>query len=210
MLPAGRAPLEALEIPLPGTPDAGVRIRFGAGNLQVGAAAAGHLVDGRFEGGVIHRLTGPGRVELEQDTRYGLPWLERDSRWTVGLTNEVPLDLKINAGASRTILDLRDLRVRSLDLQTGASETRVCRPAGGGGDHDHGADRRRVADLRDPGRSGGQHPDQDGAREHPGRSEPASRRAALGYESPDYATAANRVEIDVQGGVGSLRVVGGT
>ena len=27
--------------------------------------------------------------------------------------------------------------------------------------------------------------------------------SAGGYESPDYATAANRVDIDVQGGVGS-------
>jgi hypothetical protein len=30
-----------------------------------------------------------------------------------------------------------------------------------------------------------------------------------GYESPDFGTAANRVEIDVQGGVGSFRVTGG-
>jgi hypothetical protein len=29
---------------------------------------------------------------------------------------------------------------------------------------------------------------------------------AGGYESRDYATAANQVDIDVQGGVGSLRV----
>jgi hypothetical protein len=33
--------------------------------------------------------------------------------------------------------------------------------------------------------------------------------SAGGYESPDYPTAANRVDIDVQGGVGSLRVAGG-
>ncbi len=32
---------------------------------------------------------------------------------------------------------------------------------------------------------------------------------ALGYESIDYASAQNRVDIDVQGGVGSLRVIGG-
>ncbi len=35
-------------------------------------------------------------------------------------------------------------------------------------------------------------------------------RGGAGYESPDYSTAPNRVEIDVQGGVGSLRVVSGT
>ena len=31
-----------------------------------------------------------------------------------------------------------------------------------------------------------------------------------GYESPDYATATNRVDIDVNGGVGSFRVIGGS
>ena len=34
-------------------------------------------------------------------------------------------------------------------------------------------------------------------------------RSASGYESPDYGTAGNRVDIDASGGVGSLRVVGG-
>jgi hypothetical protein len=29
---------------------------------------------------------------------------------------------------------------------------------------------------------------------------------AGGYESPDYGSAANRVDIDVQGGVGSLKI----
>ncbi len=186
-----------------------MRIRFGAGNLQVGAAAAGHLVDGRFEGGVIHRLTGAGRVELEQDTRYGLPWLERDSRWTVGLTNEVPLDLKVDAGASRTILDLRDLRVRSLELQTGASETRVFVPRAAGAttitaqtgvasltfEIPAGV----AASIRTKMALGSTQVDQT-----------RFPKSGLGYESPDYATAANRVQIDVQGGVGSLRVVGGT
>ena len=33
-------------------------------------------------------------------------------------------------------------------------------------------------------------------------------RTATGFESPDYATAANRVDLDLQGGVGSIRVVG--
>ena len=33
-------------------------------------------------------------------------------------------------------------------------------------------------------------------------------RDASGYASADYATAANRADIDVQGGVGSVRIVG--
>ena len=31
-----------------------------------------------------------------------------------------------------------------------------------------------------------------------------------GYESPDFSTATNRVEINIDGGLGSVRVVGGT
>ena len=31
-----------------------------------------------------------------------------------------------------------------------------------------------------------------------------------GYESPDFGTATNRVEINIDGGLGSVRVVGGT
>ena len=38
---------------------------------------------------------------------------------------------------------------------------------------------------------------------------PASRALAEGYESPDYASAANRVDIDISGGVGSVKVGGG-
>ena len=152
---------------------------------------------------------GPGRLELSQDTRYGLPWIERSSRWTVGVTVEVPLDLKVNAGASRTILDLSDVRLRSLDLQTGASETRVRLPKAAGSTTVKAQSGAASLTLEVP----------------PGVAARIRTRMALGstqidqarfpasgngYESTDYATAENRVEIDVQGGVGSLRVIGGS
>ena len=207
VIPAGRPLTDSLAIPLAGTADAGIRIRFGAGTLTTRPAGGGHLVDGEFEGGVIHRLIGPGRVELEQDTRYGLPWLDRTSNWTVGLTAEVPLDLKIDAGASRAALDLRDLRVRTLDLQTGASDTRVLLPRAAGATSvkaQAGAASLTLeiptgvaARIRTQMALGTTQVDQT---RYP--------RTAAGYESPDYATAANRVEIDVRGGVGSVRIVG--
>ena len=89
LIPGGRVE-EALVVPLAGAPAADVRIKFGAGTLTTAAAAAGSLVDGSFRGGVVHRSGGPGKVELSQDTTYGLPWLDRESTWTVGLTREVP------------------------------------------------------------------------------------------------------------------------
>lgn len=207
IVPWGGRPVEALTVPLDGVPAAGIRIQFGAGTLRVGRAAAGNLVDGRFEGGVDHRPAGPGRLELTQDTTYGLPWLDHGSDWAVGVTGEVPLDLRIEAGASRTELDLEAVRLRRLDLQTGASETRVRLPRAAGATEvraETGAASLVVeiptgvaARIRSRMALGSSQVD-----------ETRFPRTGDGYASPDYATAANRVDIDVQGGVGSVRVVG--
>jgi hypothetical protein len=206
-VPSGRGLTEALALPLGGASEASVRIRYGAGNLTVGSAAPGQLVDGTFEGGVIHRVTGPGSLELSQETRYGVPWLERPSRWTMGLTTEVPLDLKVDTGASKAILDLGGLRVRRLELQTGASDTRVTLPRAAGATTvtaQAGAASLTMevpagvaARIRTRMALGSSQIDQTRF--------PASGN---GYESPDYATAANRVDIDVNGGVGSFRLIG--
>ncbi len=206
---SGRAgPLESLAIPLEAAPDASVRIRYGAGELTTGRAAAGHLVDGTFDGGVERRRYGANRVELLQDTSYGIPWLDHPSTWTLGLTAELPLDLKVETGASRATLDLRELQVRNLDIQTGASETRVLLPQAAGATTVHA--RAGMASL---------------IFEVPqGVAARIMTRVALGsrqvdearfprvgdlYQSVDYATCPNRVDIDVEGGVGSVRVVSG-
>lgn len=208
VVPARRGLTETLSLPLGSVTDAEVRIRFGAGNLTTRPAASGSLVDGDFRGGVIHRVLGPGRVELSQDTRYGMPWLSHESTWTVGLTAAVSLDLRVDCGASRAILDLRDLRVRSLELQTGASETRVLLPrvAGattvkaqaGAASLTFEVPQGVAARIRSRMALGSAQIDQ--------ARFPAS---SGGYESPDFETATNRVEINVEGGLGSVRVVGG-
>jgi hypothetical protein len=197
--------VETLTLPLSRVTEASIRIRFGAGELTTRIAASGHLVDGEFHGGVRHRLQGPGRVELEQDTSHGLPWLDHRSAWTVGLTGEVPLDLRVEAGASRNVLDLRDLLVRSLDLQTGASETRILVPRAAG--------QTSVRAQAGAASLTFEIPEGVAARIRTrvvlGSVQVDETRfpaVAGGYESPDYATAANRVDIDVQGGVGSLRI----
>jgi hypothetical protein len=121
------------------------------------------------------------------------------------LTAEVPLDLRVDAGASRNVLDLRNLRVRSLELHTGASDTRIVLPQAAGATSvraDTGAAALTIeipegvaARIRTRVVLGSVQVD-----------ETRFPRVEGGYESPDYATAANRVDIEVQGGVGSLRV----
>ena len=173
----------------------------------MGPAAAGHLVDGTCLGGVLSRVTAPGQVHLSQDTRNGLPWLDHPSRWTIGLTTEVPLDLKVDTGASRTQLDLGDMHLRSLDLHTGASEARVRLPKAAG--------LTRVTANAGAASVILEVPDGVAARIRTrmalGSAQVDQTRFPAtmgGYESPDFATAANRVEIDISGGVGSFRVTG--
>ncbi len=206
--PVGRGPTEQLALPLVGTTDASVAIKFGAGTLTAHAAAPGNLVDGRFEGGVRHRSGGPNRVEIEQDTTYGLPWLDNAANWDVGLTGEVPLDLRLDTGANRSMLDLRELRLRSLALKTGASETRVRLPRAAGVTAVRAESGVASLTLEVPA----------------GVAARIRGRMALGtsqvdqalfprvgddYESPGFAAASNRIEIDIAGGVGSVRVIGG-
>lgn len=207
VLPTGRGLTERLAIPLGSATEAVVRIQFGAGTLQTRIAEAGNLVDGDFAGGVLHREAGPGRLELRQDTRYGVPWLERSSTWSIGLTDRVPLDLRIQGGASRSMLDLRELKVRRLELQTGASETRVVLPRAAGHTEvkaSHGAASMVMevpagvaARIRTKMAIGQVRID-----------EARFPRTGGGYESPEFATATNRVDIEAEGGVGSLTVTG--
>ena len=198
---------DTLAIPLEGSGDAGIRIRFGAGRLTTGTAASGRLVDGRVEGGAGQRRVGPNRVELAQDMAFGLPWVDRSNDWRLGLTTEVPLDLRVDTGASRAVLDLDGLRLRSLNLHTGASDTRVRLPRNAGSTTvkaEAGAASLRfevpagvAARIRSRVALGSNQID-------------VSRFPRRGdvYESADYSSAANTVDIDIRGGVGSVSVIG--
>jgi hypothetical protein len=203
----GAGLVEQLTLPAAGLSGAIVRIKFGAGELRTRPAAPGNLVDGDFRGGVKHRVIRPGEIELTQDADYGFPWVDRAFDWTIGLAPDVPLDLRVDTGASRAVLDLRGLQVRRMELHSGASDTRIIVPDGAAMTSikaETGAAKLTVevprgvaARIRTRMALGSSAVD-----------ESRFPRSADGYESPDFATAANRVDLDLQGGVASLRVVG--
>jgi hypothetical protein len=200
--------VEALAVPLGARTSASVGIRFGAGDLRIGTAREGHLVDGAYPGGVIWTEPTPSRIELDQDLERGLPWLDHDADWTVGLTDAIPLDLRLDTGACRSDLDLSGLRLRSIELHTGASRTRVRTPAAAG------MTRMRVeagaAELIV------EIPVGVASRIHGSMAigalavdEVRFPRAVDGsYRSPDFETAPNRIDLEIRGGIGSVKVVG--
>ena len=202
----GRATVRTLALDLEGATRAAVRIDFGAGRLRIGRAAPGRLLEGTFEGGVRSRVDGPGQVRLDPGEDVWWSWRGRGLLWQFGLTGEVPLDLELHCGASQADLDLSELRPVSLFLSTGAAETRVTLPRAAGSstvrlEAGMAGIRVRVpegvaARIRSQVAMGS-------VSVATSRFPPA---AEGGWASPDYATAANRVDISLQGGLGSLSV----
>ncbi len=197
-----------LAIEAAGASSAEIRIDFGAGRLEVGTAVSGRLLDGTLGGGGRVEQSGPGRVRLAADV--GDWWAGRwpgpgGLRWRVGISPEVPVALRVATGASDNTLDLSGLRVTHLDLHAGASETRVVLPRAAGAttvrvEAGAAAVRLRVpegvaARIAGTMALGAAHVD--------------TRRfgwAGTGWISPDWASAANRVDVVFQGGIGGIYV----
>ncbi len=195
-----------LSLPLQGASQANVRIEVGAGRLAIGPAAPGHVVDGTFEGGVRHDVSRDGAVRLRLDPQGWWPgagW--RGYAWRVGVTREVPLALWVQCGASTNDLDLGDLRLADLHLETGASETRILLPRAAGATTMRigaGAATVRISvpqgvAIRMTTTMALGHASVDTRRFPP---------SGTGYASPDWTTATNRVDIAFEGGLGSLFV----
>src|SRR3990172_8573750 len=96
------AQAEQLSIPLAGLTEAAVKLSFGGGELVVGQAEPGKLVSGTFDGGVRKRTHGVGRLELEPFMETWPLWWNRPLHWQVGLTSEIPVSLELHTGASET------------------------------------------------------------------------------------------------------------
>jgi hypothetical protein len=208
--------VQAVSVPLEGAKQARVRVRHGAGKLTVSnGARPEELLDGSFAGGVSQRVRRSGdlldlvlEVPEQGFSRYAFPWGVGPGRtldWAFGLNKDVALMLNFETGASDTRLDLSGLRVTDLVLQTGASSTEVTLPAAAGQTRvkiEAGVASVVVrvpstvaARIRASGALAGIDMD---TRRFP--------RSGDVYESPDYASAVNRVEITANAGVGSVAV----
>lgn len=197
-----------MEIPLEGATSASVRLQFGGGEVTVEPGPADKLLVGEFENGAaIQRRRGPGSVELSPDGATVWPF-ERPLSWRIGLTTGVPLDLDVQSGAARVRMDLTGTALRRLKIQTGASDTRVRLPRsageslvsaeGGAASLTFEVPSGVAARIRSLMVIGSTSVDESRF----------PRTASGRWESSDYATAANRVELEVSGGVGSVRVTG--
>lgn len=207
--------LESVErsIPLMNDTEAEIQFNYGAGRMFVGSGAKpNELLSGSFTGGIteeLHRNNGKAFLKINTPTDFIFPgaWVagHQGFNWNVKLTNEIPLHLRIHSGACEARLDLTDLKVTELNIETGASSTDVKLPQNAGFTRvvvKSGAAEVKLhipqgvaASIRESSGLSGINVDtnrfpQDGH----------------AYQSVDYNTAANKVEISYEGGVGSVDI----
>ena len=191
---------------------ANIDIGFGAGTLTVASLndetnlVAADLQ--RRSGEEIRqdfRLDGDTAIfTLRSENRT--PWLSQAGRgptWDIRLNESVPTQLTIATGAGQSTLDLRQLQLTHLAVSTGAGQTFITLPARGVLDAKVSTGAGQTVITIPSGMAARiQVSAGIGSKEVQGTYQRDGDR----YLSPNYASATNRVDLEVSGGVGSIVV----
>ena len=201
---------------LGGAQSAVFNLRHGAGRLVIGAlpSDSAQLVEGDLTHSAytqiersVNRQNGVVYVDLRNRTEGDV--IHFGSRpgedWNLDISPKVPAELSVHSGASDLNLDLRQLQITRLDIETGASAVRVTMPQAAG----------RTEGLIKAGAAGVdvRIPDGVGARIKvkgglSGTDVDQGRFPKMGeyYQSPDYGTAQNRLDLEIDTGISGVTV----
>ncbi len=206
----GKAEVETAALDLQGASVAKIELNHGAGELKIhGGAARGELLHGTFVGGLESKTSRSGELlEAKLRSAYDMSFLLGAAPrldWDVALNTEIPLTLDLNLGANKSVVDLSETTLTRLDLDTGASETEAALSPRGryAANIDCGAASLTVrvpeglaARIRatvvagDCSVNTARFPRRDGY-----------------YESPNFDSAANAVELTINAGAASVRIL---
>jgi len=201
---------EQFSIDLQGATQLALELDHGAGTVHLSAGTpAGIAVAGTKATGMEFksRLVGE-RLEVKLDAGPTfIPFLGPDSgTWQFQVNQDVPLTLDVDAGASRLDLDLTDLKVTHVSVDTGASSLELKLPARAGNtlvDIESGA---ATLNLSVPQGVGARLRVRQGASSVQVDQTRFPMRDGGLYQSADYDTAANKVEINLNGGANTVNV----
>jgi len=211
-----QAPLvtEVISQPLEGAKQARVILDAGVAELSLSAGEnPDKLIEGTVRVGKRSKLKltydvkgNLGRLKLRQKNR-GFAFLsfgKRDPKWNLRLTKAVPLDLAVDTGVGQSDLDLRGMKITSLEVDTGVGQTTVTLPAKGN---------LRVDMNGGVGELTIRIPETLAARIH-ARSGIGSvdvsgpfKKEGGDWMSDNYATASDKVDLDISGGIGTIDIV---
>ncbi len=213
VLPTSAAATEQIAQPLGDIKSGSVDLNIGFATTNVTALAvdATDLMKGTFAHNEGVRIVktyntagSEGRLGLRGEGADFVMFDSRNSRWDIGLNPTVPIALNVNGGVGRVNLDLAALNVTALNVDGGVgtivattpkSGTTTMRIKGGVGSATITIPDGVAARIRVNGGLGGVRVNE-------------SRFPKFGdaYQSADYVTAANKIDIAVDGGVGSIDI----
>lgn len=178
-----------------------VHISGGAptGQALVGSSAVGMNTNSRADG---DRLT----VEVDAGPSM-IPFIGPASGvWRYRLTQEVPVTLEVDAGASALEIDLENVLATRVELSTGASSVNLTAPSRGVSllDVDAGA---ASVNIRVPSGVAARIRFDGGLTSINVDTNRFPKNDFGFYQSPDYDSAQNRAEINIDGGLGSITVM---
>ena len=203
--------VEDLAIPLEGARSAKSNIAFGAGQVIInGFSDSSELLNGSFVGGIDEKVRRDGdytKIDLKPSSadfvHAFMPWSWGAREWKFSLNKDIAWQIHFEMGASDAQVDLTDIRVTDLKVETGASNTDIVLPANAGHTHvdlDGGA--ASVSFTVPEGVAARIHVDSGLSSIDIDRT----RFPRLGdyYKSEDYETAVNKIDINADFGAGSL------
>jgi len=136
VLGGGYGPQKDVSVDLQHASEASLRIGHGAGHLRIGAGTIpGKFLTGKVTPGVdVHATLSGDRLDARvQGKGTFIPFLNWNGLdWSFELNPDIPISLKLETGASKSDINLVDLKVTDLKLETGASSTNLTLPANAG------------------------------------------------------------------------------
>ena len=188
-----------------------VRYKFshGAGQIFIGGGAApGTALVGSAAVGMNHssHLNGDRLdVKVEAGPSF-FPFIgPSEGVWRFQLTQEIPVNVTVEAGANQLDIDLKDVLAQHIELKTGASSSNVTMPARGASILDVEAGVASI-NVRVPENIPARIRAEQGVSSINVDTNRFPRSDSGFYQSPNFDTSADRVEINIKAGVGSISV----
>lgn len=200
---------ETFSVPLGAAKSARLEFAYGMGQLEiVGGAPAGQALVGSYGAGMSHKSRmDSDRLEVRVDAGPSfLPFLGPSAGvWRFQVTEQVPLSILVETGASSLKLDLRDVLATRVQVKTGASSSHVVMPARGASmlDLESGA---ASVDIRIPDGTAARIRALESVNSLRVDTTRFPRRDDGIYQSADFDLATNRAEINIGSGFGSISV----
>lgn len=204
---------KAFVIPLEGAARAKIELHHALGKVEVmGGSTDGMIIDGHCTGDVDPTaklqgdlLTAKISVPHKLAPMLIFPWNWKPYHWRLGVNPNIPVEMHIESGLSDSQIDLSILKVNKLKVETGLGSTKITMPSNAGyteakiqtglGSAEIGIPEGVAARIRIDGGLG----DSD-------VNEFRFPKNGKYYQSSNYETAENKIDLKIEYGLGSVSV----